>query len=375
MTPPIRFLALVVGGWAVARALSLAPGAGTAQERVESHAAPVAERTERARAPLAESSVPVHPGQTDSESNAGRGAVRLARGSSPLVRQVTATKRQITAFATVEGIAKNRAGAISLYADPIPLLDSNLTQRLAAVSMPQGGLLPQPAGVSAIPFPAPSLAVVPASRLSVDAWMLARNGAGAGALAGNSALLGGSQAGARLLYRVTGGGNAPLSLSTRLSSPLRRAGTEAAIGVEWQPAAAVPVRLLAERRERVTGTTRSAFALLAHGGVSKFPIAVGFRLDAYAQAGVVGMRRRDLFADGGATLVRPLGSSAEGPALGVGAWGGARPGASRLDIGPRLTTTLAAEGVRARVSLDWRFRVAGDAAPASGPALTLATGF
>jgi hypothetical protein len=40
-----------------------------------------------------------------------------------------------------------------------------------------------------------------------------------------------------------------------------------------------------------------------------------------------------------------------------------------------VTTTLGAAGVRARVSLDWRFRVAGAAAPGSGPALTVATGF
>lgn len=212
-------------------------------------------------------------------------------------------------------------------------------------------------------------------RLSLDAWLLARTGDGAAALATGGALLGGSQAGARLLYHVAGDANAPVSLSARLSSPLRRDGAEAALGVEWQPTARLPIRLLAERRQRVNGTGRSAFALLAHGGVSDQPVAAGFRLDAYAQAGVVGARRRDLFADGGATLVRSLGGADNGLAVGVGAWGGAQLGASRLDVGPRVTTTIGVAGVRTRVSLDWRFRVAGDAAPASGPALTIGTSF
>jgi len=97
----------------------------------------------------------------------------------------------------------------------------------------------------------------------------------------------------------------------------------------------------------------------------------GLRLDAYAQAGVVGASRRDLFADGGATLVRPLGS---GLAIGAGAWAGAQPGAARLDIGPRITAALPG-ATPARVSLDWRFRVAGGAAPSSGPSLTISTGF
>jgi hypothetical protein len=158
--------------------------------------------------------------------------------------------------------------------------------------------------------------------MSADAWMLVRSGDGAGTLAAGDGLLGGSQVGTRILYRLAGEASAPLSLSARLSSPMRRNGAEAAVGVEWQPVAGVPVRVLAERRQRVAGTGRSAFAVLAHGGLSDLPVAAGFRLDAYAQAGVVGARRRDLFADGGATLVRSLGPAPDGPALGIGAWAG-----------------------------------------------------
>ncbi len=217
-------------------------------------------------------------------------------------------------------------------------------------------------------------AVRDSPRLTGSLWMLARGG-GTAAVATNG-LLGGSQAGARLLYRLAGDAAQPLSLSARLSGPLRSAGAEAAVGVEWKPIAGVPLRILAERRQRVSGQGRSAFALLAHGGLSDRAVTGGLRLDAYAQAGVVGMRRRDLFADGGGTLVRPLGSEGTaGVALGAGAWGGAQPGASRLDVGPRLTAALGSAPVRARVSLDWRFRVAGGAEPSSGPSLTIGTDF
>ncbi len=205
--------------------------------------------------------------------------------------------------------------------------------------------------------------------------MLARGGGEASAAAGNG-LLGGSQTGARVLFRVNEDVARPLSLTVRASSPLRRDGVEAAAGIEWQPFADIPVRVLAERRQRLSGEGRSAFALLAHGGVSERPVAAGLRLDAYAQAGVVGVRGRDVFADAGATLVHPLNSDRpDGLSIGAGAWGGVQPGASRLDVGPRLTTTLAAAGGRARVSLDWRFRVAGASVPASGPSLTVGTDF
>lgn len=202
--------------------------------------------------------------------------------------------------------------------------------------------------------------------------MLARGGDEVAATASNG-LLGASQGGVRLLYRVNDNVSRPFSLSARVTSPLRRQGAEAAAGVEWQPLAGMPVRILAERRQRVSGDGRSAFALLAHGGVSDRRVAAGLRLDAYAQAGVVGALSRDLFADAAATLVRPLGAGQL--AVGAGAWGGVQPGAARLDVGPRITTTLKVAGRSTRVSLDWRFRIAGVSAPASGPSLTMGTDF
>jgi len=57
---------------------------------------------------------------------------------------------------------------------------------------------------------------------------------------------------------------------------------------------------------------------------------------------------------------------------GFGLWGGAQPGLSRLDVGPRISLQ-----VRRNVyaHFDWRQRVAGTATPNSGPAVTLAADF
>ena len=83
------------------------------------------------------------------------------------------------------------------------------------------------------------------------------------------------------------------------------------------------------------------------------------------------MRARDLFADGAARGGVPLGPVE----IGGGVWGAAQPGAARLDAGPQMSLPLPAAGANLRLSADWRFRLAGDAAPGSGPALTLGADF
>jgi hypothetical protein len=132
------------------------------------------------------------------------------------------------------------------------------------------------------------------------------------------------------------------------------------------------VRLLAERRQAIGQDGRSAFALLAHGGVSDRPLVGPVTLDAYGQAGMVGLSSRDAFADGAVRLGLPV---AEGFSLGIGAWGAAQPGTSRLDAGPQASYRLPGFGANMRLSAEWRVRVAGDAVPGSGPALTLSADF
>jgi len=204
-------------------------------------------------------------------------------------------------------------------------------------------------------------------RLQLSAWALLRGTPGTGSLA-SGGTLGGSQAGARLTYEV----DPRIALSLRSSSPVGGSrGGEIAAGLRVTPFPSIPVAITAERRQAIGrfSTGRSDFALFAEGGLYQRPIGWNLVLDGYAQAGVVGLRERDVFADGGFTLSRPILGRLS---LGLGAWGGYQPGLFRIDAGPRLSYR-----VRSNVSLhlDWRQRLAGAALPSSGPALTLGANF
>lgn len=245
---------------------------------------------------------------------------------------------------------------------PVEVGDIVFAERLPPILVP-----PNPTGRAAMVY-APPVApgTVPARRWSVSAWLLLRDDAGASSLAPGGTL-GGSQAGARLVWRL----DHRLALSARAYAPLRRAaGAEAALGLEWRPAPRVPVALLAERRIGLGREGRDAFALMVHGGGSaRLPLSV--RLDGYAQAGIVGLAARDLFVDGAARVSVPVGPVE----VGGGAWGAAQPGAARIDAGPSVSWRLPVPRSSLRLSADWRFRIVGDARPDSGPALTLAADF
>lgn len=219
---------------------------------------------------------------------------------------------------------------------------------------------------------APSVAArapVPARRWSGSVWALLRRTGGAALAPGGT--LGGSQAGARLLYRLNDDAARPLSLAVRAYAPLQSfRASEAALGLDWRPSARLPLHLLVERRQRLGQGGRSAFAATIYGGGS---VALGadWRIESYAQAGIVGTRARDLFVDGSARLGRRLGPVEAGAAV----WGAAQPGASRVDAGPQLALPFRAAGAALRLSAEYRFRIAGDARPVSGPALTLGVDF
>lgn len=373
MTPPIRFLAFVIGGWTILRLIAtivFAPQLASAA--LQTPASVFTAQTASHASVVTVSEVAAALGQgavLNERAELVAMHAHIANDARPLRRQ-TITIRGLPTSIAAHHLTHTAFEVPGLPA-PRFILPSGLASAMRLLPQARSDLFaPSPIPASAVRVPlSPERSV---ARLSGSTWFLARGG-GEAALASGSGLLGGSQAGARVLYRVSDSAAAPLSLSARMSSPLRRSGTEAAIGVEWQPAAGVPLRILAERRQRLSGTGRSAFALLGHGGVSALPIAAGFSLDAYAQAGVVGARRRDLFADAGLSLVRPLGGGAF--AAGLGAWGGVQPGAARIDVGPRLTTVIGNADAPVRVSLDWRFRVAGGAAPGSGPSLTIGAEF
>ena len=117
-------------------------------------------------------------------------------------------------------------------------------------------------------------------------------------------------------------------------------------------------------------------ALLA---VTEFPplgLPLGVRAEAYVQGGYVGGHFSTAFVDGQGRIERPVLRLARTEvAAGAGAWGGAQKGASRLDIGPTAAMAFRLGEAYGRMVVDYRFRVAGEAQPKSGPALTLSVGF
>lgn len=211
---------------------------------------------------------------------------------------------------------------------------------------------------------------------SLGGWAYLRQGSGRAldGIAGASQL-GGSQAGLRLAYgfgesgRLRAYGRATVAIE----HPKQR---ELAFGLAFAPAPRFPVDIAVEQRVAAGREGRTALAAMVTGGVGDVALPGGLRLDVYAQAGVVGARRRDGFADGAIVIDRRLGEDEHARfRLGALAAGAVQPGAARVDIGPRMTLRLPEVGQGSRVALDWRQRIAGDAQPESGVALTLATDF
>lgn len=219
------------------------------------------------------------------------------------------------------------------------------------------------------------------ARWSGDAWLLLRRGDGGVSPAGGLAppSYGASQAGAVLRYRLAPQSAHRPALHVRVSTALN--GTrerEAAFGVSARPIAGFPVTLAAEAR--VNGQPSGTHVRPAAFAYTELPPAdlpLGMRAEFYGQAGYVGGNFASAFADGQLRLDRRFLRLGPGELrVGGGVWAGAQRDASRLDVGPTATVGLPL-GARggARLSADWRFRVAGGAAPDSGPAVTLSAGF
>ena len=221
---------------------------------------------------------------------------------------------------------------------------------------------------------------------SADGWLLLRSGGNAFNAPGAglpgavipTGFYGGSQAGLVLRYFLAPGSKLNPALYLRASSGIERPrGEELAAGVSFRPLPGLPVRLMAEGR--VTRTVGGTIVRPAAALVSELPLArlpLGVRGEAYVQAGYVGGRGSTAFVDGQARVEKPLvhASSFELRA-GGGAWGGAQRGANRLDVGPTATVSFHLGSVGTRLSADYRWRVAGNAAPGSGPVVTLSAGF
>jgi hypothetical protein len=211
---------------------------------------------------------------------------------------------------------------------------------------------------------------------SLTAWALWRRDGGTGLA--QAPLLGGSQAGLRLDYRLWSAGDRSFGVYGRVTRSLERPyAEEAALGVSFRPVEGVPVVLLAERRQRLGAGGRSGFAFMAAGGIGPKDIAPRLVVEGYGQAGVVIAPGSDGFADGRISLDYRLTRKTSQPDLAVGivASGGAQTGASRFDIGPEVRLRLPVASGHVRLSAEWRERIAGRARPASGPAVTLVADF
>lgn len=221
-------------------------------------------------------------------------------------------------------------------------------------------------------------------RWRMDAYSLVREGASG--LVSDRPLLGGGQSGIRLGYTPDPLAQRPIELFGRLAiahdglSPKGR-GTQAAIGAAWMPLGRGGPAVGAERLIALGREGRDAWAIRVSGGAwhtadAKLPLD----LSAYAEAGIVGAHSRDGFAGAQALALYPV-TTRKGTRIGIGGgvWGSVQDGeartASRLELGPgaQLSQQIGKGTIELRG--EYRFRIAGDAAPGSGPALTIATRF
>ncbi|GGD57581.1 hypothetical protein GCM10011411_17030 [Aurantiacibacter arachoides] len=149
------------------------------------------------------------------------------------------------------------------------------------------------------------------------------------------------------------------------------------MGVSARPLAVLPVRLHAEGR--VFDGTGGAEIRAAAFAVTELPVAPlpgGFNGEVYAAAGYVAGDFATPFVDGQVRVTRTITQAGSFRLeAGGGSWGGAQRGTGRVDVGPTVAASFPIGSVNARLSADYRIRIAGNAEPADGPAITLSAGF
>lgn len=234
-----------------------------------------------------------------------------------------------------------------------------------------------------LPAPAPGTATS-GGRWSLDGWAFWRQGSDSAPVSqGRVPIYGASQIGLVLNYRLAPTARRDPRLYLRgYRALVRRGETELALGAAARPLPRLPLRVAAELRitDSAFGTQirPSAYAVTE---LAPLRLPLGAHFEAYGQAGWVGGAAATPFAEGQVGVTRELGAVADATdnrlrlSLGAGAWAGAQNDAQRIDLGPTMRLDVTLGEVPARVSLDWRERVGGDAAPGSGLAATLSTRF
>ncbi len=372
---PVVMLVLVLGGWIALRAATW--------ESPFTHPAP-------AVAVASASSSQVPPGVTARRESGPAASVaagfKAPPAALPLPAPLPFTPPASAAVSLPPDLPKSQSV-------PAPLAPQ-LPPKLAAAHnfMLLSGLssIPLPPELAALLLPAtPAPASAPYQPLSMlaqasfegrwsgDGWLLLRQD-NTDALASGHGSYGRSQAGAVIRYRLAPGSPQRPQAYVRASKALGGANeSELALGFAARPLARLPLSAAAELRVTRLGTRNLVRpAALVVTELPPFELPLGLRGEAYAQAGYVGGEFASAFADGQMRAERPLTrKGAVRLSAGAGMWGGAQKDAARLDIGPSATLAFGLAGANSRVSMDWRFRIAGEAQPASGPALTISAGF
>lgn len=264
----------------------------------------------------------------------------------------------------------------SLFPSPqmvAPVRDGTAAGRISdavTLSSLHPGLVAAPPGPDVIDNPS-------VRRLQFHAYGFFRGGDGDAALASGGAY-GGSQAALIARFAIDRASAERWQLTGRVSRAIARNDPlELSPGLRWRPDDALPIAIHGEYRFRKG--SGDGPALFATAWLSDRNLPAKFRVESWIQAGIVRNRESVGFVDAAAVAVRPIQTAGPretgGLSAGGGIWAGGQKGAGRLDIGPVLTLDVALAASRLRLTGAWRERIAGQARPGSGPALTISSDF
>ena len=222
-------------------------------------------------------------------------------------------------------------------------------------------------------------------RWTLAAYTLARD-SGTGDPIAASPVLGGGQSGAALSFTLDPLAKRPISAVARVAAAtgpggvVNREAAEAAIGLRLQPLPKIPLAIDVERRFALGALGRSAWSARLSGGTSITTKMANraVTLEAYGEAGMINFKSPDLYAGLQGRAATPLFKTGRVSLdAGAGAWAATQDSynetATRFDIGPSARFAIKPYPFTAQI--DYRFRVFGNALPASGPALTVSGEF
>ena len=392
---PVFMLVAVLGSWVAARAAMWQPELGDRDpppaEDVDAPSTASAPRTAVALARLPRLPTPAAGASDHGGFDTGPGTGLPPRWSASLRPEIESADQSPSAAGEVQAPRPAQADftpaqeptATLASAQPRPAITTTPAYSVPTqdpVAVQEISQLSDPAPLAA-PFPpvAPSAKTIApgARRWSGDFWLLLREDTTTAVTSGRGSY-GQSQLGGVLRYNLAPSSAHRPAAYVRASQALAGAEeSEVAAGLAARPLPSVPVTVAAELRATlVNGQVELRPAAFAYTELAPCNLPLGFTGEAYVQAGYVGGDFATAFADGQLRAEREIVRlGAVTLSAGGGAWGGAQKGAERLDLGPGTTFKLDAGLAAARVSLDWRFRVAGDAEPSSGPTLTISAGF